>query len=157
MQNTIQTFPARRLTLAQPTDLVLVDPCYLVPAGLWGSFVDQIPQKGRIGGTAALHTGGFMLWGTTAYGDGFYGITSNPLKVGVMGEGAGVDSGLLALVPADDALALLGAASLPAGCALLIEDVTGEVYTDGRGRFELRHMAVVIDTAACDEVDAEVQ
>lgn len=157
MQHAIQTFPAKRLTLAQPTDMVLVDPCYLIPAGLWGQFIDQLPCD-ETGGIAALHTGGFMLYGTTAYGDGFYGVTANPLQVGLIGDGAAVDSGLLCLVPADDAIALLGKhGKLPVGCALMIEDVIGEVNTNARGRFELPNMALVIDTATTDEVEAEAE
>jgi hypothetical protein len=68
----------------------ITDPCYLYPDGEWHSFCRDLHGNG-----VYEHSGQpFFVW-STAYGDGMYPV------IGPKCGSAGVDSGLLAVIPDD--------------------------------------------------------
>jgi hypothetical protein len=68
----------------------ITDPCYLYPDGEWGKFCEELNGDG-----VYEHSGhSFFVW-ATAYGDGMYPI------IGPKCGTAGVDSGMLAVIPSD--------------------------------------------------------
>lgn len=149
--NAIQTYPARQLLLEQPTDLLLCDPCYLIeqPA-LWWNFCQQLCAPGAPqanAGMGVLPTGAPFLYSSTAYGDGCYKPTT--LHTDWAGDWAAVDSGLLCLISAADAMrfAAPDCTAFRPDLVMWLHSVQGVVTADGEGRFTCPESGLLIDTS----------
>jgi hypothetical protein len=74
-------------------DYWITDPCYLYPKDEWRDFCGQYFTAAGRSGVHEYSGHQFFVW-STAYGDGLYPVVG-PNKNG----SAGVDSGLLAIIP----------------------------------------------------------
>lgn len=149
--NVIQTHPARQMLLEQPTDLLLCDPCYLIEQpGLWWNFVQQLlaPDSPQCeAGLGVLPTGAPFLYSATTFGDGLYRPIT--LHTDWAGDFAAVDSGLLCLIRATDAIEFAdgdSAANDP-DLVMWLHSVQGTVTADGHGRFTCPEVGLLIDTS----------
>ena len=153
ISTTSRAVAARSLLLGGPTDLLICDPCYLIENSQhWRQFIGQLydrngqPTVLADGGLLLLPSGGVMLYGTTATGDGFYEATATDTCI--EGQGAAVDSGMLCLISTIDAMIYAGgtATAWRPDLSLQVAAVHGTIETDGQGRFTAPAVGLILDT-----------